>query len=132
MASGLAVRLPLITDDTFGAYNLITDFETLVKQNLKMLYLTDPGERMMNINFGVGLKRKLFEHNLTSTYAEIEQDIRKQVKRYMPFIRISKIDFMIPEGNPDLYPHTIKVKTYFTIVPLQQYSMFEIGVETVT
>ena len=131
MASGLAVKLPLTTNDTFGAYNLITDFETLVKQNLKMLYLTDPGERMMNVNFGVGLKKRLFEQNLTSTYSEIEQEIRKQVKRYMPFIRISDIDFIVPENNPDLYPHTIRVKTYFTIVPLQQYSMFEVGVEAV-
>ena len=39
MASGLAPRLPLVFDDVYGPYGLITDFSSLAKQNLKMLEL---------------------------------------------------------------------------------------------
>ena len=37
MASGLAPRLPLVFDNVFGPYGLITDYKELVTQNLKML-----------------------------------------------------------------------------------------------
>ena len=37
MASGIAVQLPLVFDDVFGPYNLITDYLSLARQNLKML-----------------------------------------------------------------------------------------------
>ena len=52
MSSGIAAKLPLTVSNVFGTYNLITDFTTLAKQNLKMLVLTTPGEKMMDINFG--------------------------------------------------------------------------------
>ena len=128
MSSGLAAKLPLTMNDTFGAYNLITDFKTLAKQNLKMLILTDPGERMMNMDFGVGLRKRLFEPNVPNLYSAIEQDIRSQTKKYLPFIRIERIEFIVPENNPDLFPHSITLKIYFMIVPLQSFSMLEVDV----
>ncbi len=72
MPSGLSPKLPLTTSDVFGAYNLNTTFQEVAKQNLQMLVLTMPGERMMDVNFGVGLRRYLFENNGTNTYPNIE------------------------------------------------------------
>jgi len=57
MPSGLSPKLPLTVSEVFGPYNLNTNFEDLAKQNLKMLILTIPGERIMDPNFGVGLRR---------------------------------------------------------------------------
>ena len=37
------------------------------KSNLINVLLTEPGERIMEPNFGVGLKRLLFESNLSMT-----------------------------------------------------------------
>ena len=130
MPSGLAVSLPLMVDETFGVYNLITDFETLVTQNLKMLILTNPGERMMDVNFGAGVRRRLFEQNAVTAYASIEKDILSQVNRYMPFVKVERIEFRVPENNPDLYPHTVKIRTYFKIIPLQSFSILEIDVDS--
>ena len=86
MASGLAPRLPLVFDNVFGPYGLITDFEGLAKQNLKMLILTNQGERMMDTGFGVGLKSYLFEQNTPSTYSDI--DSRIQVVILNQFVKI--------------------------------------------
>jgi hypothetical protein len=57
MSSGLAARLPLVFSDNFGPYDLITDYEALARQNLKML-VSDKSwrKRMMDVDFGVGLK----------------------------------------------------------------------------
>ena len=128
MSSGLSPQLPLEVSDTFGAYNLLTDFETLTNQNLKMLLLTSPGEKVMDTSFGVGLRRTLFEPNNADTYRRLESNIRSQVDQYMPFVGIERIDFLVPEGNPDLYPHTINLKIYYQIIPLSTFAVLEVDV----
>lgn len=129
MPSGLSPKLPLTTSDVFGAYNLNTTFQEVAKQNLQMLVLTMPGERMMDVNFGVGLRRYLFENNGTNTYTNIEASIRDQVARYLPYISIDDVRFQIPENNPDLFPHNLSVSILFTILPLQLSTALQIDVD---
>ena len=126
MSSGLSVKLPLTLSSVFGAYNLNTTFEELAKQNLKMLVLTAPGERIMDPNFGVGLKGYLFEMNMPSTYAQISSRIESQVGQYLDYIRIDDIKYQIPEDNPDLYPQNLSVSIFFTIIPLQLSTALQI------
>lgn len=128
MASGLAPKLPLVFDNVFGPYGLITDFSSLAKQNLKMLILTNPGERIMDTEFGVGLRKYLFEQNSPSTYSEIDSNIRQQVQRYLPYIGIDRIDFTVPENNPDLFPNSLSVSILFTILPLQTNAILNVEV----
>jgi len=126
MASGLTPRLPITT----SRYDLIRNYEKLVAQNLKMLILTVPGERMMDINFGVGLRRFLFERNDESTYKKIASTIRKQVSQYMPFVEVQKIEFKSPEDNPELYPHFIRTKITFRVAPLQLVGTLQLDTNT--
>ena len=93
--SSLSVSLPLTIDSGDG-FTMIKQIKPLIKQNLKMLLLTNPGERVMEPDFGVGLNQYLFEYFTQSTYEKIETRIKEQVATYMPAIRITKIDF----GNP--------------------------------
>jgi len=58
----LAVKFPLEIDDETGSllvYNM-SELQSVVEQNIKMVLLTNPGERLFNNDFGVGLKRYLF------------------------------------------------------------------------
>tara|TARA_R100001082_G_scaffold96879_1_gene64575 strand:- start:1020 stop:1403 length:384 start_codon:yes stop_codon:yes gene_type:complete len=115
MANGLTPLLPIES----SRFDMITTYPALVRQNLKMLVLTVPGERMMDVNFGVGLKRYLFELNDNFTYQDIASRIREQVSRYMSFLEIQKIEFGDKENSPDLYPHDMRVSITYKIVPLQ-------------
>ena len=54
MGNGLAVKLPLFYDPVDGPYTLLKTMREVGAQNLKMLVLTNPGERIMNPDFGVG------------------------------------------------------------------------------
>jgi len=121
--------LPLTVSEVFGAYNLNTNFEDLAKQNLKMLILTIPGERIMDPNFGVGLRRYLFELNDSNTYSNISSRIREQTQRYLSYIQIDDIKFQLPENNPDLFPHNLSVSIFFTILPLQMSTALQIDVD---
>ena len=129
MASGLSPKLPLTVSDVFGPYNLNTTFDELAKQNLKMLVLTNPGERIMNPRFGVGIKKFLFEFNGAETYNRISSAIQQQTSIYLPYIRIDNIDYGVPENNPELFPHDLRVSITFTIIPLQQRATVEIQLD---
>tara|TARA_B100000085_G_C18085166_1_gene326728 strand:- start:78 stop:446 length:369 start_codon:yes stop_codon:yes gene_type:complete len=91
MAS-LAVKLPL-TRDPHDGFVMIKNIQTMVKQNFKMLLLTNPGERVMMPLYGVGIKSFLFEQFTSSTFAKIEARITDQVLTYMPNVSITEIAF---------------------------------------
>lgn len=88
----LGLKLP-ITRNSIDGFTMIGDFTTLIKQNLKMLILTNPGERVMIPEFGVGLSSYLFENFNSTTYTNIESDIREQVARYLPVVAIQSVLF---------------------------------------
>ena len=114
MASGLAPKLPLALDETDGAYALLKDYVELVKQNLKMLLLTAPGERVMDTNFGVGLRNYLFEPNKVNTFNEVAEKIQEQISRYMSYIEINDIKLK----NEENMGNGFFIELYFTIIPL--------------
>ena len=58
---GIAPKLPLQLDEVDG-YRLTKTIKETVQQNLKMIVLTSPGERIMNPDFGVGLRNYLFRN----------------------------------------------------------------------
>jgi len=124
---GLSVALPLSIDPTFGPYNLNTTYEALAKQNLKMLLLTNRGERIMRPNFGVGLRSYLFEQNTPVTFAEIEKTIKAQTRRYLPYIGIDRIEFFTSEISTDLDPNFMGIKIFFTVLPLQVSTFLQIA-----
>ncbi len=55
--------------------------------------MTNPGERILEPHFGVGLRKRLFEPKSGNTYATIEAEILSQVEYYLPYIKIEKIIF---------------------------------------
>lgn len=98
--SSLAIELPLIRDDGDG-YKTIKSFRKLIKQNLKMLILTNKGERVMIPEYGVGINEFLFENYSQSTFARIESEILDQVVRYMPIVSINELIFLPSQSNPN-------------------------------
>lgn len=91
MAS-FGVALPLTRNSSDG-FTMLKSFVKVARQNLKMLILTAPGERVMEPDFGVGLRNFLFQNYSDSAYAAIEQKIKEQAQTYMPAITINYISF---------------------------------------
>ena len=110
---GLSPKLPVTRDPTDG-FTLTKTYNEMIKQNLLHLVLTSPGERMMDINFGVGIRDFLFEQNTSETKFVIEERINNQVEIYMPFISIETVEF--PNVSPTELNKLHVVIRYF-IVP---------------
>ena len=93
MPVGFSVKLPLTPDANDGFYKLNKTFGEVAKQNLKMVVLTATGERMMQPEFGVGLRNYLFGSQ-TEVYENLPSVIESQVKRYVPYISIKRVDLL--------------------------------------
>jgi phage baseplate assembly protein W len=106
MAS-FSVALPLTLDGTDG-FRMIKEIRELVKQNLKMLILTSPGERIMEPDFGVGMKQFLFENFSEDVYAKIDSKIREQVRIYIPAVSILEVNFYSLEPDSNILKFRLK------------------------
>ena len=109
----LGVKLP-ITRDSINGFTMLADFHSTIKQNLKMIVLTNPGERVMNPDFGVGIMSYLFENYNDNIFVEIENDIREQVARYLPVVIIKRILF----DNTNQSTNTLGVSIEYLIPAL--------------
>lgn len=119
MAS-LAPKLPLTLDSGDG-YTSIKRMKTLIKQNFKMLVLTNPGERVMNPDFGVGIRQFLFESFESDVYARIDSKIREQVALYLPIVAIQSIDF----GTGGIDDNSLGIRIEYTIPDIATQDLLE-------
>ena len=93
MNQGYSPLFPLESDSTDGHYVANKTIKDMVKQNLRVLFLTSPGERVMHQNFGIGLRQFLFEPDVAQLRIVLENRIREQVATYIPYIKIVQIGF---------------------------------------
>ena len=96
--SGISPKLPLYTDPVDGIA-LNKTLKQMTRQNLKMIILTSPGERIMYPKFGVGLRRYLFMNNTSRTLSDIKRKIEEQVRTYLPSVSIRSIKFLSENGE---------------------------------
>jgi len=96
--SGISPKLPLYTDPVDGIA-LNKTLKQMTRQNLKMIILTSPGERIMHPKFGVGLRRYLFMNNTARTLSDIKKKIEEQVRVYLPSVNILSIKFVSENGD---------------------------------
>ena len=111
---GFSPKLPLVLDEEDG-YALTKDLKEVAKQNFKMLVLTNPGERIMDPTFGVGILAYLFENNTPAVYQQIESRIRQQAEKYLPYITVENVQFSGPIGDPDIADNFLGVSISYSI-----------------
>jgi phage baseplate assembly protein W len=100
---GFSPVLPLKVDSIDGPYAMNKTALDSLKQDLKMLFLTNPGERMMDPNYGIGLRRFLFSQNTPSLANDIINRTQDQVRKYMKFVIIEYISVITPQENENMF-----------------------------
>ena len=130
--AGISVKLPLERDAQDGYAINKTTLEA-VKQNLKMVVLTSPGERVMEPTFGVGLKRFLFELANEHTYDNIRTTITSQVGTWLPFIKILGIAIRGPDDNTFISSGVpLSIQIQYTVPGLNTADILEISMPETT
>ena len=107
MAQGLSVALPLALGKEDGPYALHKNVGSVAKQHIKMIVLTSPGERVMDPNFGVGIRNYLFEPATPVLETKIKNSIKQQVDTYLPFVKLLNVGIKI---DPDIGSLFLKIR----------------------
>jgi phage baseplate assembly protein W len=107
------ITLP-ISHGPQGYFNQSYSILEQIKSNLNLLFRTKKGERRRNPEFGSGLWSVLFENYTDDITPLIENTIRKDVTRWMPYVNIDSIQVSTnTTENNDKY--RIYVKVLYTV-----------------
>jgi len=79
----VGVNLPFSSPSVFTSNYLTKD---AIKNNLINFFLTEPGERFLNPNFGSGLRSFVFEQITEDNMNIIEDKIRNDLSTYFPSV----------------------------------------------
>lgn len=110
----IGVKIPF---DSPSVFTSTFTTKEQVKYNLINLILTDPGEKILNPTFGVGLRRYLFEPEIDE---DILQDIiQTQITRNIPYVTLNDVTI---QNDPD------KNTSYVTV----DYSLINSETDTLT
>jgi Bacteriophage baseplate protein W len=66
--------------------------EENVRESIRLILLTEPGERLMLEDFGCGLRRFLFEPNTPATRALIRERIMRAIALWEPRVRTEEVE----------------------------------------
>jgi phage baseplate assembly protein W len=97
----LAPVIPLKRDDQNG-YAMMTDVKRLVAFHLKNLLLTSKGEKISDPDYGVGLKRYLFEPMMPGVYSVLKNEISSQIFSYLPYVKLVGVQVLEDADNNSL------------------------------
>ena len=101
MATTYGIDYPF-RDSLKGDYfNLTNTPEKEIRADLIHLILTRKGSRYYLPDFGTRLYEFIFEQNDMVSYAQIEEEIREGVKKFIPNLDINTIDIMSAEDDPN-------------------------------
>ena len=110
----IGVAFPLDENNMFSGTETIEDQN---RANLISILLTQPGERINQPNFGVGVKNLLFENNIDLNF--LKNQIQTQVSQFLGNIEIIEIQ----TGSSD-DQHTIFISiTYKSLLDNEEDSI---------
>ena len=70
-----------------------------VKNNIKMLLNTNKGERLMQPNLGINLRKFLFEQYNDESRIAIQNEIIDVFKTWLPFVEIKELNISMDETD---------------------------------
>lgn len=74
--------------------------ETNIRESVRVVLMTAPGERLRRATFGAGLDTFLFEPNTTMTRRQLEDRITRALTTWEPRISLESVD--VDEDPADL------------------------------
>ena len=120
-----APSFPLQLDDTYGFKN-VDDTKELVRFHLINLLFTEPGEKISNAAFGVGIRRYLFENFNSQILPNIEARIENQIRNYLSYLILGEVKVFEDIDNNNVL--RIMIKYAISGVPEAQILNLDIDI----
>jgi phage baseplate assembly protein W len=123
---GLAPKLPLVYTEGTGPYVMMKEYVDVVKQNMKMLVLTSPGERIMIPEYGVGLRRVIFEQDTPDLRVALRSRITSQISRYMSYVVLQDLNIISSLDQSELPDNYMRINIDYFVPSLNRAFRLEV------
>ena len=110
--------------DTFELHD---DVKQQINFYLKNLILTSPGENISDPNYGVGLRRFLFEQNLQSTRQQIAAEISDQISTYLPYLAVA--DIQVGATSLEIESNSMTIRIVYSLLGDEEKEIFSLDAE---
>lgn len=100
--------------------------EPNVREAIRIILSTEPGERLRLPEFGAGLRRFLFEPNTLATHTLIRQTIAEALKRWEPRVQVEAVEVQADASDAEAAIATITYRLVATQV--QERVSLSVGV----
>ena len=112
----IGIDLPIRKSDGVDGYFASTSTTIkAVKNNIKNLILTNKGERYLQPDIGLNLRRFLFEQYTSDVKDAISIEIKDTVNKWLPFVEIKNIDISMSSDDSTIGQNTLKASVLFNI-----------------
>ena len=112
-------------EDTYQTYDSLRD---QVNFYLKNLLLTSPGENISAPQYGVGLRRFLFENSSEETYMHIKSRITSQLDSYLSWVNIKNIT--VEASAEEIDSNTLRIQIVYSVPNKIPNEVFEVSVQS--
>lgn len=100
--------------------------EPNIREAIRIILSTEPGERLRLPEFGAGLRRFLFEPNTLATHTLIRQSIAEALKRWEPRVQVEAVEVQADASDAESALATITYRLVATQV--QERVSLRVGV----
>lgn len=100
--------------------------EPNIREAIRIILSTEPGERLRLPEFGAGLRRFLFEPNTLATHTLIRQTIAEALKRWEPRVQVEAVEVQADASDAESALATITYRLVATQV--QERVSLRVGV----
>ena len=108
---GLELPLGRQSGDQMGYFATTKTTIDAIKNDIRLLLMTQRGERLFQPFLGMNIRRFLFEQITDDTGIEIENDIVDTFQTWLPFVELRDIDVDLGDQNKN----QIKINITFNI-----------------
>ncbi len=94
-------KFPILFNEDRGFLNNSSTKE-VIQFHITNLFLTNPGEKISDGEYGIGIRRYLFELGAVGIEAEIQGSVLFQISKYMPYIEVENSNVVFEEEKNTL------------------------------
>jgi phage baseplate assembly protein W len=117
----VGISIPFNGDAVFNSTYTTKD---AIRNNLINFFLTNPGERYLNVLFGGGLRAFIFEQITTGNLDFLKEDIQSKIALYFPSIIVTSLEVISETDQNQVF-----VNLYYSIKDTGITDQIEIAFE---
>ena len=115
--SPVGIKFPMKRSSR-GAFATNDSTIDAVIDDMRILILTNHGERPVHFDFGANLRPIIFEQG-PDVAQRVEDAIVSAVEKWMPFVNLKRVEVTTIDDDPSLRPNEIRAKISFTVGQVQ-------------